>query len=69
MNVCDKLADICHMDIFVKSNLTMEELAQCPEVVWLNRFGPEHDFYTLAEEELAKSKEIFETYFTNRKFQ
>jgi len=69
MNVCDKLADICKMDIFVKSTLTMEELAECPEVVWLNQYGPAHDFYTLAEEELAKSKEIFEAYFTNRKFQ
>jgi HD-like signal output (HDOD) protein len=69
MNVCDKVADICRMDMFVKSSLTMEELAQTPEVLWLNRYGPTHDFYQLAEEELAKSKEIFEVYFSNRKFQ
>jgi HD-like signal output (HDOD) protein len=69
MNVCDKVADICHMDMFVKSDLTMEQLAESPEVLWLNRYGPAPDFYLLAEEELAKSKEIFEVYFSNRKFQ
>jgi len=39
-----------------------------PEELWLNQFGQPHDFFTLAEEELAKSKEIFEVYFSNRNF-
>ena len=68
MNVCDKIADICGMDIFLKSDLTLETLEQTPEIVWLKQFGKRHDFATLAEEELAKSKEIFEVYFSNRNF-
>jgi len=69
LKVCDNVADICQMDMFGRATVTIESLPQSPEVLWLNRFGNTHDFVTLAEEELAKSQDIFSVYFSNRKFQ
>jgi len=68
-NVCDQVADICHMDMFAKAEVTLEQLQEGPQIVWLTQFGKAPDLRTIAEEELAKAKEIFEVYFSNRKFQ
>lgn len=69
LSVCDRIADCCHLDMFGQTALTIEEIQESPEVLWLNNFGAALDIRTLAEEELAKSKEIFEVFFSNRKFQ
>jgi HD-like signal output (HDOD) protein len=69
LSVCDSIADSCQMNIFGQSGLTLEEIQQSPEVLWLNKFGNTPDLASLAGEELAKSQEIFEVYFSNRKFQ
>jgi HD-like signal output (HDOD) protein len=69
MNVSDKLADVCHMDMFGRSELTVDGLEKSPEVIWLNQYGKLNDFYAIAEEELAKAKEIFSVYFADRSFE
>jgi HD-like signal output (HDOD) protein len=66
--VCDQLADLCHMDMFGPSTQTTESLYASPEVRWLEKHGKKYDLVELATEELEKSKEIFEIYFSNRKF-
>jgi len=38
-------------------------------ILWLNQFGQPPDFYTLAEEELAKAKEMYSVYFADKSFQ
>ena len=62
MNVCDKIADICHLDMFVPCDLTVAMLEQSPEVLWLNQYGKPQDYYQLAEEELAKAKGILRVF-------
>ena len=68
LSICDGIADCCHMDMFEPSALTLEEIQESPEVRWLNKFGDVQDLRSLAEEELTRSKEIFEIFFSNRKF-
>jgi HD-like signal output (HDOD) protein len=69
LNLSDKIADTQGMNMFGPCYWTLETLDQCPEVVWLGQFGKQHDFALIAQEELTKSNEIFEAYFSNRKFQ
>jgi len=69
LNVCDRIADACQMNMFGQPLPTIEDIQQSPEIAWLSKFGATPDLRSLAEEELAKSKEIFEIFFSNRKFQ
>jgi HD-like signal output (HDOD) protein len=68
LSVCDGIADARGMAMFGGSGQTIEELQESPAVRWLNKFGPTPDLAAMAEEELAKSQQIFEAYFSNRKF-
>jgi HD-like signal output (HDOD) protein len=69
LNVCDKIADSYEMNFFGQAPSTMEEIQDSPEVRWLSGFGEMPELVALAKEELHKSREIFEVYFSNRKFQ
>jgi HD-like signal output (HDOD) protein len=69
LSVGDAVADSCGMNMFGQPGFSLEEIQESPAVLWLNHFGNTPDLRSLAEEELAKSKEIFEVYFSNRKFQ
>ena len=69
LSVCDSIADAHQMDMFGRSAGTLEELQKSPAVAWLNKFRAAPDLAVLAEEELAKSKQIFDAYFSNRKFE
>jgi HD-like signal output (HDOD) protein len=64
LNVCDKIADGCQLDLFEKSPMSMEEVRECQEVVWLNNHGKKIDFEAMAVEELVKSQEIFMVFFS-----
>lgn len=68
LSICDGVADCCKMDMFGHSDRTMEEIEQGPEMSWLNQYARMPDLFELAEEELTKSQQIFDVYFSNRKF-
>jgi HD-like signal output (HDOD) protein len=68
LRICDGVADCCHMDMFEPSTRTLEEIQESPEVRWLNKFGDVHDLRSLAQEELTRSQEIFDVFFSNRNF-
>ena len=42
----------------------MEEIEESPEVLWLNSQTKKIDCKAIAGEELSKSKQIFEAFFT-----
>jgi HD-like signal output (HDOD) protein len=66
LSVCDKIADGCQLDMFGKSTLTMDEVRESPEVVWLNNHGKKIDVEALAVEELVKSQEIYTVFFSDK---
>ncbi len=65
---CDMMADLCNMNMFGPTDVTLDSIDHSPEVRWLEKHGKKYDLVDLATEELAKSKEIFEVYFSNRNF-
>lgn len=68
LSVCDSVADALGMAMFGSSGVTLEELQESDPVLWLGKFGKTADLAALAEDELAKSQQVFEAYFSNRKF-
>jgi putative nucleotidyltransferase with HDIG domain len=69
LSLCDDVADTCGMNVFAPAAKTLEELQDGPQMTWLKNFGKPVDLRGIAEAELAKSKDIFEAYFSNKKFQ
>jgi HD-like signal output (HDOD) protein len=65
LGVCDKLADASQLDFLGKSKLTMEQFRESPEVVWLNNYQKNVDFEAMAVEELTKSQEIYQVFFSD----
>jgi HD-like signal output (HDOD) protein len=61
--VCDRMADGCQLDLFGKPAPTAEELAESPEIVWLNNYGRKLDLEQMAADELVKSEEIYTAFF------
>ena len=61
--VCDKIADSCQLELFGKATITVEEVRECPEIVWLKNYGKKVDVETLAVEELTKAQEIYQIFF------
>ena len=66
LSVCDKIADGCQLDLFGKSNLSMDEVRESPEVVWLNNHGKKIEVEAMAVEELVKSQEIYTVFFSDK---
>jgi hypothetical protein len=65
LSVCDKIADACQLDLFGKTSLSMPEVIESPEVVWLNNHGKKiDDIEAMAVEELVKSQEIYTVFFS-----
>jgi len=65
LSVCDKLADASQLDFLGKSTMTMDEFRECPEVVWLRNYQKQVDFEAMAVEELTKSQEIYQVFFSD----
>ena len=65
LNVCDKIADGCQLDLFGKEPVTLEDVRETPEVVWLKNYGKKLDLEAMASEELVKSQEIYTVFFTD----
>lgn len=64
LSVCDKVADCSELALFPGSVLSMEEIQQGAEVVWLRSYDRKIDLEAMAVEELAKANEIFTVFFT-----
>jgi HD-like signal output (HDOD) protein len=64
LNVCDKIADGCQLDLFGKEPVTLEDVRECPEFIWLKNYGKKIDLETMASEELVKSQEIYTVFFS-----
>ena len=65
LSVCDKIADASQLDFLGKSKMTMEEFRECPEVIWLQNYQKQIDFEGMAVEELTKSQEIHQVFFSD----
>ena len=65
LNVCDKIADGCQLDLFGKEPVTLEDVRETPEVVWLKNYGKKNDLEAMASEELVKAQEIYTVFFTD----
>ncbi len=65
VRICDGLADACHMDMFGAAEFTIEDIQDGPDVRWLSSHREILDFREIAEEELMKSKDLFEIFFSN----
>jgi len=66
LSVCDKTADACELILFGNSTMTMAEVQESPEVAWLNTYGTALDIEPMAAEELAKSQEIYNVFFSDK---
>jgi HD-like signal output (HDOD) protein len=65
LSVCDRIADGCQLDLFGKNDVTMEEIRESPELVWLRNYGKKVDFEAMAVEELVKSQEVYTVFFSD----
>jgi HD-like signal output (HDOD) protein len=64
LSVCDRIADGCQLNLFEKDVVTMEEIRESPEVVWLRNYGKKVDFEAMAVEEMIKAQEIYMAFFS-----
>jgi HD-like signal output (HDOD) protein len=65
LSVCDRIADGCQLDLFGKTTVTMDEIRQSPEVVWLKNYGKKVDLEAIAVDELTKAQEIYTVFFSD----
>ena len=63
--ISGKLADSVLPQIGQNSTITLAEIEQTPEVLWLNQFGPAVHFEEMLNEELPVAREIFGAYSNN----
>jgi HD-like signal output (HDOD) protein len=68
LHLSDDIADACHMNMFGDGCETFETLTDSPPARWLNRFRGIPDLARVADEELTKSKRVFDAFFSNRQF-
>jgi HD-like signal output (HDOD) protein len=66
LSVCDNIADASQLDLFGKSPVSMKEVQESPEVAWLNEHGTTLDIGPMAVEELAKSREVYDVFFSEK---
>lgn len=69
LKISDDIADSCGITMFGTPGWDIDHIQTGPEMLWLNSQGKAPGLDPIAAEELVKSKEIFNAYFTNRKFQ
>jgi HD-like signal output (HDOD) protein len=68
LHLSDDLADACQMNMFGDASETLQTITESPPARWLNRLHGLPDLTRIADEELAKSKQVFDAYFSNRQF-
>jgi HD-like signal output (HDOD) protein len=65
LGVCDRIADGCQLDLFGRNEVTMDQIRESPEVVWLRNYGKKVDFESMAVEEMVKAEEIYTVFFSD----
>jgi HD-like signal output (HDOD) protein len=68
LQLCDRMADACKMDMFGATGATFDNIRESPAVEWLDRTRGVPDLMRVADEELTKSQQIFDAFFGNRNF-
>ena len=68
LKISDDIADACGVSMFGTPGWDIEQIQTGPEMLWLNAQGKAPGLEPIAKEELAKSHEIFNAYFTNKTF-
>ncbi|HEX4139314.1 MAG TPA: HDOD domain-containing protein [Candidatus Methylacidiphilales bacterium] len=63
LQLSDSIADACKLDMFGRAGETFDHLRDSPAAVWLNKLRGTPDLMRIADEELAKSKQIFDAFF------
>jgi HD-like signal output (HDOD) protein len=64
LKIADDIADCCGISMFGTLGWDIEQIQTGPEMRWLGEQGKSIGLEPIAVEELAKSKEIFNVYFT-----
>jgi len=66
LSVCDKIADASQLDLFGKSITRIAEVQNSAEVICLNNQGVTLDIEAMAAEEMLKSQEIYNVFFSDQ---
>ena len=68
LHLGDAIADACQMNMFGGTDETLETLGQSPAAQWLNQLRALPDLNHVIDEELTRSRQVFEAFFSNRQF-
>ena len=68
LQLSDSIADACKLDMFGRAGETFDTVRASPAAQWLDKLRGIPDLMRIADEELTKSKQIFDAYFSNRQF-
>jgi HD-like signal output (HDOD) protein len=63
LQLSDSIADACKLDMFGRAGETFDSVRNGPPMQWLNRLRGTPDLMRIADEELDKSKQIFDVFF------
>ena len=63
LQLSDSIADACKLDMFGRAGETFDAIREGPAYQWLNRLRGVPDLLRIADEELTKSKQIFDAFF------
>jgi len=68
LKIADDIADCYGITMFGHPGWTIDQIQAGPEMLWLNSHGKAPGLEPIAVEELARSKEIFNVYFSSSNF-
>ena len=63
LQLADSIADACKLDMFGRAGETFDNIRDSVAMQWLNKLRGTPDIMRIADEELTKSKQIFEAFF------
>ena len=63
LQLADSIADACKLDMFGRAGETFDNVRDSAAAQWLNKLRGTPDLMRIADEELMKSKQIFEAFF------
>jgi HD-like signal output (HDOD) protein len=63
LQLSDSIADACKLNMFGNAAETFDTVRESPAMQWLNRLRGTPDLLRIADEELTKSKEVFNAFF------
>ncbi len=63
LQLADSIADACKLDMFGRAGETFDNVRQSAPAQWLNKLRGTPDLMRIADEELAKSRQIFDAFF------